>query len=479
MSILTVLRDGVRTEIPFDGTPILADVLVGHGFSVPRPCGGHGRCGKCLVAVVSGQVSPQSTRLACQVTLLGDAFVALPDARSLCQIETDGANAVLAAPMPGRFGAAIDIGTTTLALRLYDLTTGELLDSASDRNPQADIAADVMGRIGAALQGQNELLQRLVCDAVEALLPAKADVLTITGNTTMLYLLTGRNPEALSHAPFQADCLFGHAEEVLRRRAYLPRCMSAFVGADITCAVLASGMCNSPKTALLCDIGTNGELALWTDNTLYVTSTAAGPAFEGAGITCGCASVEGAIDRVTIVNGTLRAHTIGEQPPVGVCGSGLLDAVAAGLLLGAIDETGALSEDTFPLTENIALRRQDIRAVQLAKAAIAAGIATLLEYAHVAVDDVSSLFIAGGFGNHLSVASAAAIGLIPPALSGRTRCIGNAALAGAAQILLDQSKIAECGALAERAVSVQLGGNAKFQERFIEYLCFDTEDDEL
>ena len=215
--------------------------------------------------------------------------------------------------------------------RLYDLRSGACIAEAGQGNPQTAVAADVMGRIGHALHGGLETLRVQVEGGITSVLEdvcAQAnmasealDALVLTGNTTMLYLLTGRNPEPLSHAPFVADCLFDMESRVLERNAYLPPCMNAFVGADISCAVLAAGQCDKDAVSLLVDIGTNGEIALWKDGTLYVASTAAGPAFEGAGISCGCASLRGAIDRVWLQDGQLRAHTIGEQRAVGICGS--------------------------------------------------------------------------------------------------------------------------------------------------------------
>ena len=207
----------------------------------------------------------------------------------------------------------------------------------------------------------------------------------------MLYLLTGHAPSSLARAPFLADTLFGTQTVLLGRRAYLPLCMNAFVGADITCAVLASRMCTQSETALLCDIGTNGEIALWHNGTLYVTSTAAGPAFEGAGISCGCGSVSGAIDRVHIEQGQLCIHTIADAPPIGICGSGLIDAVAALLSLDEISPAGSIAPDGIPLSGSVRLLPADIRAVQLAKAAIAAGIALLLHHAQIGAEDISCL----------------------------------------------------------------------------------------
>jgi len=489
MAELTIIRGSARFTRFFEPGRALSDILTENGFETARPCGGRGRCGKCAVTLSGAVSAPNAAeqcagaRLACQAVLLGDAEVILPEARAMEQIETGGAatDAPLS-PMDGSYGAAVDIGTTTVALRLFELRTGRCVGEAGLLNPQTAVAADVMGRIGAALNGGLGRLQAQIAGAVRALLQsacAQAGIdadavesMVATGNTTMLYLLTGRSPEALSHAPFEADCLFDETLTADGRRVYLPRCMHAFVGADITCAVLASGQCDSDEISLLCDVGTNGELALWKDGALYVASTAAGPAFEGAGISCGCGSVRGAIDRVWVEDGRVRLHTIGNQPAVGVCGSGLIDAVAAALALGAVDETGAMDDDDFPLEGGVALLPRDIRAVQLAKAAIAAGIETLLETARVRTEDVRTLYIAGGFGSHLNVGSAAAIGLIPESLAPRVKVLGNAALSGAASLLLNTNGLDASRAIAARARHVSLGGNPKFNEHYMEQMLF-------
>lgn len=471
----------------FSGTPVLDEVLQAAGFSLPHPCGGRGACGKCAVQL-SGLVSAPNaaeqragTRLSCQAVLLGDAEVTLSQASSDARIETS--TAVLdrpLRPLPGKTGAAVDIGTTTIAVNRYDLTTGTRTGTAAALNPQISIAADVMGRIDAALSGKLSLLRQQVTDAVQQLLdasgPSSPDALVVTGNTTMLYLLTGRSPDSLARAPFEADTLFGTTVPLFGGQAYLPPCMNAFVGADITCAVLASGICERDETALLCDIGTNGEMALWKDGVLYVTSTAAGPAFEGAGISCGCGSVPGAIDRVALANGQLFSRTIDGAPAVGVCGSGLIDAIAAGLTAGLIDETGAMDDDELPLAPGVALLPRDVRAVQLAKAAIAAGMLTLVETAGAQLSDITSLCIAGGFGSHLNVSSATAIGLIPAELANRVCVLGNAALSGAAQALLDRTCIHALERIAAHSRHVALGGNPRFNEHYIDQMLFGQEE---
>ncbi len=487
MGKLTIWQNGIAHETVFDGTPLLQAVLTQAGFAVDLPCGGLGRCGKCAVKLEGAVSEPNEseqkagTRLSCQAILLGDCQVWLPDTQNN-RIEVSAQEMSTENPLGEGIGAAIDIGTTTVVLKLYDLTTGKVLATAARMNPQRSVAADVMGRIGAALNGQAQMLQDQIVNAIEQLLleachsagvDAKTvDIMVIAGNTTMLYLLTGKNPDCLSHAPFHADTLFGLEAELLGMRVYYPACMNAFVGADITCAVLASGMQNHPETALLCDIGTNGEIGLWKDGQLYVTSTAAGPAFEGAGISCGCGSVDGAIDRVWAEDGKVHCHTIGEVPAVGICGSGLIDAIAAFLETEDIDETGACEEDELPLANGICLQSKDVRTVQLAKAAIAAGIQTLLETAGVSEDEITTLYIAGGFGSHLNVASAAAIGLIPSSLQQRVQVIGNASLTGAAMILLNAHQKQAAQALAEKSQHVNLGGNPKFNQNYMEQMLF-------
>ncbi|MBQ7322455.1 MAG: DUF4445 domain-containing protein [Clostridia bacterium] len=487
MPILTVIRNGNVRRLPFEGTPLVSEVLTAAGLLIPHPCGGKGRCGKCAVHITGDISAPTETeqtrgvRLSCLTRLLGDATLTLPDGTDTMRIETDTAAPMLQATANGGFGAAIDIGTTTVALKLYDLACGTCVGTAAAPNPQTAVAADVMGRIEAAMGGQRSRLQTMILDTVKDLLAQaspdgeipEALSVTLTGNTTMLYLLCGYDPTALSRAPFCADHLFGteHPLPFLARPAYLPPCMNAFVGADITCAVLAAGMCEQAQTALLCDIGTNGELALLKDGTLYVTSTAAGPAFEGAGIVCGCGSIAGAIDRVWTENGKLHFHTIGEAPAVGICGSGVIDAVAAGLEVGQIDESGAMDEP-MPLAGGIALYPQDVRAVQLAKAAIAAGIDTLLELSRTDPEEIAVCYVAGGFGSHLNMESAAAIGLLPREFIPRARILGNAALSGAAMTLAQPTARPHLDEIAARAKHINLGGNSAFSNHYINRMIF-------
>ena len=467
----------------------LSELLAQADAALAHPCGGRGLCGKCAVAILGNVSDPSAAerrcgvRLSCQAVITGDAEVTLPSFLPMTAIEGgNAADLAPVAPMGGHYGAAVDIGTTTLALQLYDLHTGRCLGAATMPNPQTSVSADVIGRIDAALHGRQEELRQQIHAAVTTLLSsacAKADIsvsqvdsLVVTGNTTMLYLLTGRNPDSLARAPFTADCLFGQDVPLLGRSCYLPPCLHAFVGADTVCALLASGICDSNETALLCDVGTNGELALWHHGHLYIASTAAGPAFEGAGIRCGCASIPGAIDRVEIVHGKLCCHTIGGNKAAGICGSGLLDAIAVMLDIGILDETGFLEEDDFSLAETVSLTQSDIRAVQLAKAATHAGIMCLLDAAGCSPENVSALYLAGGFGSHLSMCSAVRVGLIPAELAARACSIGNAALDGASMLLMNTHLRQKAAALAKNCCHVRLDGNATFRERYVDAMLF-------
>ena len=213
----------------------LEAALAAMGIASDHPCGGRGVCGKCAVEA-RGQLSAPvdaellaGCRLSCQVTLLGDAEVVLPEARAMAQIQLDAASeAIRGTPRDGRIGAAVDIGTTTVALKRYDLRTGHLLGQSAGENPQRSIAADVVGRIDAAINGQLDRLNRQLLDALETLLEEAgggADTMVAVGNTTMLYLLTNRDPASLARVPFQADCLFDLETEIGGIPAYLPPCM--------------------------------------------------------------------------------------------------------------------------------------------------------------------------------------------------------------------------------------------------------------
>ena len=473
-------------------------------FSVDEPCGGHGRCGKCRV-IARGALSPVSVsekrllsedelargvRLACLTYAEGDCE-AWREGESEASILLDGITApITLSPTFERYGAAIDIGTTTLAARLFD-RSGICLAERSRLNPQSRWGADVISRIEASIGGEARELALCIRTALDEMLaelagscgvsPLDIDRVTVTGNTVMLSLLTETSVEPLSHAPFAAERLFGETLSAAElgigslspdALVYLPPCIASFVGADTTCALLASGICRAPQTRLLIDIGTNGEMALAKGGRLTVCSTAAGPAFEGVGISMGMRGAAGAIDRVTLVNGAPHAHVIGEGRPVGICGSGLVDAIACLLDTEDIDETGFIEDEEIALADTVVITQQDVRAVQLAKSAICAGIRSLLAAASITSDELLDVTLAGGFGSYLNMKSAERIGLVPDGFAEKTTVAGNAALAGATMLLLDASCASECEAIVKSAGQLELATNPVFVEEYMQGMMF-------
>lgn len=490
--------------------PVCENVLLSEALRLPgqipsMPCGGHGRCGKCRV-IASGRLSPlsaeergrlseeeraQGVRLACQCTVLGDAEIRLIHSEAIGQIRVSGVEQEFVYdPMFSVLGAAVDVGTTTLAARLYG--QDGLLASAAAENPQRTYGADVISRIGCAMNGNSQAMALCVREAVSRLLEKlcaqsgretrEIDGLVITGNTAMLHLLTGEDPSPLAAAPFAAKELFGKTVAAVElnlpcapdARVYLPRCMSAFTGGDITTALLSSGICRKPESAMLIDIGTNGEIALWHQGALTCCSTAAGPAFEGANLSQGMQGAPGAIDRVWLQGDALAVRTIGDLPAVGICGSGVADVLACLLETGQMDETGYLSDSAafVSLTSSVRFTQQDIRQVQLAKSAVRAGIETLMQHCGLVPEDLSCLAVAGGFGTYLSLDSAAAIGLIPRNLVQKSRVLGNAALSGAAMILRSCGLQDACTALAEQARTIELAADPDFMNFYIDHMMF-------
>ena len=460
MALLTI---NDREYIVEAGT-LLSDAIGLH-HTLELPCGGKGRCGKCRVTA-SGNLSPVSEterghlsrreleagiRLACCTAVEGDCRVFLgEEAKSVICGGGEMPDFTLK-PLFHTFGAAVDIGTTTLAARLYGHKG--LLAQASGINPQNRYGADVISRIGGALAGKGVEMAQCIRKALKALLeelsgkagisPEQIDALAITGNTAMLYLLTQTDPDCLSHAPFEASRLFGELWRGVdlelpcpTAKVYLPRCVSAFVGADLVTALLASGLWRKEETSVLADIGTNGEMALYSGKRLYC------------------------------------CHVIGGGKAAGVCGSGVVDAMSAFLELGLMDETGCLTKDPVFISERVSISQRDVRMVQLAKSAVCAGIQTLIENAGISMAEVGRLVIAGGFGSYLNLENAGKIGLIPPALARKASPIGNGALLGAAMVLLNQDFIELSSRLARQAETVDLAASSIFQERYLEGMLF-------
>ena len=495
---ITVTVNGVFVTAKMGVT--LSEIIKGE-----EPCGGHGKCGKCKV-IARGELSEitdaekhlltqdelaKGVRLACLTYALGTCNIETIAEREETQIVGNGELPTMdLKPAFLKYGVAIDIGTTTLAARLYD-TKGALLSESSRLNPQQAWGADVISRIEAALGGKGKDLAYSIRKALDEMLyelaqkvniaPESIDGVVITGNTVMLSLLAEESVEPFSHAPFDAKRLFGEtmtAEQlklsslVPDAKIYLPPCISAFVGADTACAILATELTKQTAPTMLADIGTNGEMALWNNGKLTVCSTAAGPAFEGVGISMGMRGAIGAIDKVTLQDGKLQVHVIGETEPKGICGSGLVDAIACMLDQEILDESGFLEDEPFEIKAPVTLTQKDIRMLQLAKSAICAGLLTLMEDEGLKPEQVARLYIAGGFGSYLNAQSAARIGLLPNELAQNAKAVGNAALAGASMLLLDQTSRDFVAAFVQNTALLELATNAVFLEEYTNRMLF-------
>jgi uncharacterized 2Fe-2S/4Fe-4S cluster protein (DUF4445 family) len=405
-------------------------------------------------------------------------------------------------PRRGRGGRAlgvgVDIGTTTVLCRLLDLNAGRSLGARSEINAQAGYGADVLSRIAASEEpGGLEALRDPIRSQLRRMIAELAadagggasveDVLSIAvaGNTTMLHFLAGVPPGAMARSPFTPAFLGCRRESAAALAlvahsgcvAHLLPGVSAYVGADIVAGMAAIRLHEARGRSLYLDLGTNGELALGGKDGILCCATAAGPAFEGAGIEKGMGGFEGAIDSVWIEDGKARFGTIGGGPAKGICGSGLIDALAAFLDLGMVDETGRVDEAVgermyLDQERGIYLSQADVRAAQLAKAAIAAGIDTLLGAAGCGLDEVERLYLAGGFGSLLDLRGAVRVGLLPAELSDRVLVVGNASGAGAAAACLSASALEACSRVASLCEYLELSGRSDFNAAYIDRMIF-------
>ncbi len=417
------------------------------------------------------------------------------------------------------YGAAVDIGTTTVVLYLCHLPTGKVVAVASEMNPQAQYGDDLVSRINLAISQEDglELLHRAICDVLDDLLGRAASEagvpreriyeLSVVGNTCMSHLFLGVSPVGLSALPFvsafrgaqvvrAADLgLHVHPEG----RVYVTPNIGGFVGADTVGVIVASelDLADGPRAAI--DIGTNGEIVVARAGEIYACSTAAGPAFEGARIRQGMRAAAGAIDAVEIGE-EVRCHVVGEARPLGLCGSGLVDAVAGLVRAGVVTETGRLlrREELRDVPERVARRvvegeegvefrltaegeaggerpvsvtARDVRELQLAKGAIFAGLTLLLARAGLAPRDLEALLLAGAFGNYLRRESAVAIGLVPELPEGRLQSIGNAAGLGARLILSSVALRRRAEEVSRRVRHIELSEQEGFCDRFAEAMA--------
>jgi uncharacterized 2Fe-2S/4Fe-4S cluster protein (DUF4445 family) len=517
---------GRTTQVPVGSTLLAAARLA--GVEVDAPCGGLGRCGSCRVRATGELVPPSAEeqellggagvaagiRLACRARAAGDVTVTVPERTGATRVVTQAEYRPFAVESPARrgieaigqvLGAAVDLGTTTVAVLLVDLTTGEVLAVAGGANDQRSFGADVLSRVAHANDRGGRDLQKVAVDQLDMLLgqalqqaDASADrlaELVVVGNVAMTGLLLGKDVGMLGEAPYKGAPVAEYRVPAhtlglapfATLDVLVPPGISAFIGSDITSGILATGLADRDEPTLSMDLGTNGEIVLSVGGEMIAASTAAGPALEGATITCGMRAEPGAIERVTLARTAFELGVIGEAEPTGICGSGLLDLVAALLEAGVIDSTGAftdVAEDwgdrlteldgvrAFTVTGDVVLTQKDIRQVQLAVGAIKAGIELLLDEAGMMEGAIARILVAGGFGYHVRADSLVRLGLLAPVWAERVTFVGNTALAGARMYLLSSALRQEARDIVPVVHTLDLAAHSGFQELFVRSLDF-------
>ena len=480
----------VVVEVP-RGEPLFS-AMSQPGFEFP--CGGNGLCGGCNVRVLAGSlpVTEQDRsafsadelvrgwRLACQAHAETPLVLECGQWHMDVLADDSSQSALKPGSKKHGLGIAIDLGTTTIAAQMLSLATGDILAVETDLNPQSAYGSDVMSRIRAALMGANlttvvrSRLQQMILK-LAAGHEAEISEIVLVGNTVMHHLFAGLDIEPLSRAPFESPHLGEQSFCPQKLDWPLPstcrvrflRCLGGFVGSDILAGIVAIGIPSAENLTALVDLGTNGEIAIGSRRGILCASAAAGPAFEAGAIRMGMRAVAGAISRVSFSHGSMHATIIGDVEARGICGSGLVDAVAAGLECGAILSSGRIANGTkfLRVCEPVVLYQADIRELQLAKAAIASGFRLLLKRLGAAAGDLQTIYLAGAFGNYVQVESAIGIGLIE-APKECIRAAGNTALRGAKALLLSEEPALP------GIEHMSLAGDAGFQDEFVNCMAF-------
>ncbi len=519
---------------PGDGSLPVSEVLRLHGLPLNTRCGGRGSCGGCEIELLSGHLCRADgsrmsaggrTRIkTCQVRLGPESVELAVPARSLLRHEP----AILAEfrlnipwghdPLgpSGRYGAAVDLGTTTVALLLCDLESGSVVGQASAFNAQIQFGEDVITRIqrcNGSPEALGQLQRAVACETLAPLLseacagagvdPADVGVMTVAGNTTMLHLLAGVDPTPMGIHPFRPAFL-GHRVHPPRdlglkfgkegAQVHLLPGPSAYVGSDLAAGLVATGMIYDEGPSLLIDVGTNGEIIAKVGDRLLGCATAAGPAFEGAGLTSGMRATRGAIERIRLGGDPFSVELGligGSGPPQGICGSAYVDFLWEARRLGFLQANGrfdpALGSRAPENVESDSYGRRlrltpsgspnpawiselDISRLLQAKAAIAAGTAILLALVGKAPSDIKSVYLAGGFGFHLSLEHAIGCGLLAGFREEQIQVVGNTSLGGAFLALNDQSLLEEMAGAARRMETVELNLQPGFEDAYIDNL---------
>lgn len=475
------------------GTPLI-DVL--HEFGVEFPCGGKGICGKCKVKLLQGDIrsSPEHKRkleklglspgwrLACMSKAESDLVLEVGQYEAMIQAD----DSPFAFESGSGFGIAVDLGTTTLIAQLVDLKSAKVLAVETALNPQRRWGSDLISRIESALDGNGPELTRIIRAEIGRMLQKltgekelKIEQILMVGNTVMHHLFAGLDVRPLAFYPFESIDIntkhFTPSElewSIECKNICFYPAIGSFVGSDILAGIYATAMWNRSDYTILVDLGTNGEIVAGNRDKLLCASTAAGPAFEGAKISMGMLATTGAISSVKGEPSGISCRVIGNVPAAGICGSGLMDAVAVLLDKGLLGSFGEIlsGEASIALTDSVKLTASDLQEFLLAKAAIDAGITILLRKLEIGLDDISRIYIAGAFGNYINLESMSRIGMMNFPVE-RFRKLGNSALIGAKMFLFSEEGAEE--SIRSLISHVNLESEADFQDIFIDRITLD------
>ncbi len=462
-----VVKNGHAINLSAQNGDVLADVLVKNGIILDLTCGGNGKCGKCR-AVCYGALSPidveekhilngeeeNGFRLMCRTRVLGDVSVYIDEEKNTFTNEKYD--------VPQGF-MCIDLGTTNVWV-VYN-TDGES-KTAVFANPQKAFGADVISRISAYENGNGKQMEDLIKSAVSSVAENGIQKKIIFGNTAMQTIYAGKDPTSLGRSPYRVEDRFGR----FIKNDYFAPCVGAFVGGDVCGGVyyaMKKGIIKE-KTAIYADIGTNGEIVLIHNGRITACAAAAGPCFEGAGISCGMRSETGAIVGAYAENGNVLYKIFNAETPKGICGTGLIGIVSALLQIGKVSPSGLLYEEKYDLG-GVYITRFDIRALQSAKAAIRAGIRILCKESAINESDIEKIYLSGAFGEHLDTSDAVRIGMLPNV---GCQSLGNCALKGACLAAKEPRFIEELNAFSENITYIELSDSDDFTNEYIEALGF-------
>ena len=493
MKTVKIRLQPLGKEISVARSTPLIDVL--NEFGVEFPCGGKGSCGKCKVKLLQGEIVPDflhklrlkelglssEWRLACMSRAESDLVLEVGQFESMIQAD----DSLFSFKPRWGYGVAVDLGTSTLVAQVLDLSTAKVLAVETALNPQRKRGSDLISRLEWALLGNEAELTSLIREELGNMvmkliheLEAPIERLVLVGNTVMQHFFCASDIHPLSFYPFESSDLGAKQFSVselgwkidCKEITFYPS-IGSFVGSDILAGIYATGMWQRKEYSILVDLGTNGEIVVGNSEHLLCASTAAGPAFEGARISRGMLATTGAISSVTEEEDGISCSVIGNVPATGICGSGLIDAVAVLLEKGLLGEFGEIlsGDPEIALNDEVSLSAKDIQEFQLAKAAIAAGLAILLRKLSIVPGEVAHIYIAGAFGTYINLEKMQRTCMMNFPLD-RYRKLGNSALIGAKMFLFSEVEATE--SILKIISHVNLESEPGFQDIFIDQLAF-------